>query len=446
MMERLLTSLLLVVLLQTGIIPALASPTALPVFPGAAGFGTQTPAGRGGAIIRVTNLNNHGAGSLRDALQMQGARIVVFEVSGTIRLNADIQVLHPFVTIAGQTSPPPGITLRGAGLSIKTHDVLVQHLRIRVGDEPDGPYPSSRDALRILGPSAFNVVVDHVSASWAIDENISTWFEVHDITISNSIISEGLYRSLNKRGPHSKGLLIGDKASRVAVYRNLFAKNVDRSPLVKGGGTVAVVNNLMYDSGSKKFIDMVNVDDAGPIMVAAVGNVLIRGKDTPAGAAAVRVHKSVKPGSFIYLLDNEYDGRLLIYGTAFMPRTFDYPVQLLKSTPIVASQQVEELVLAQAGARPAERDPVDARIIAEVRSRSGRIIDSQREVGGWPPQTYNYRKLALPPNPNGDDDQDGYTNIEEVLHYLAALVEGKEAISPVGHGAKKQNSVTNSKK
>jgi len=432
MVNRVGTLLLLIIQFYVGFATSLAGQTELPVFPGAAGFGTLTPAGRGGEIIRVSNLNDSGAGSLRDALGKHGKRIIVFTVGGTIRLSADLQVIHPFVTIAGQTAPAPGITLRGAGLSIKTHDVLVQHLRIRVGDEPGGLSPSSRDALNVLGPSAFNVVVDHVSVSWAIDENMSTWFDVHDITISNSIICEGLHQSLHNKGPHSKGLLVGDKARRVTVYRNLFAKNADRNPLVKGGASVAVVNNLMYDSGSKKFIDLADDYDSGPSVVAAIGNVLIKGGDTPADATAVRVHKSVKSGSCVYLLDNDFSGDLLSYGTTFNPRTFDPPAQLTSATPVVPSRQVEDLVLSYAGARPAERDPVDSRIIAEVRSRTGRIINSQREVGGWPDHPQATRELVLPPNPGGDVDRDGYTNIEEELHRLSAEVEGRGVRVPVG--------------
>lgn len=423
MANRVKSLLLVIALFHAWLAVSLASQDTLPVFPGATGFGTLTPAGRGGEIIRVSNLNDSGAGSLRDALGRDGKRIIVFTVGGTIRLDEDLQVSHPFVTIAGQTAPAPGITLRGAGLSIKTHDVLVQHLRIRVGDEPGSLPPPSRDALNILGPSAFNVVVDHVSVSWAIDENMSTWFEVHDITISNSIICEGLHQSLHNKGPHSKGLLIGDKARRVTVYRNLFAKNADRNPLVKGGASVAIVNNLMYNSGSKKFIDLADDYDSGPSAVAVIGNVFIRGLDTPQKATAIRVHKSTKHGSRVYIRDNEFRGDLINYGTPFDPRSFEFPTHLMVKTAAVPSRLVEASVLSFAGARPAERDVVDGRIINEVRSRTGRIINSQKDVGGWENQPVTTREFDMPVDPNGDMDGDGYTNIEEALHRMSAEVE-----------------------
>lgn len=403
---------------------------ALPVFPGAAGFGTRSPAGRGGKIVRVTSLHDHGAGSLRAALAETTPRTVVFEIGGTITLNSDLNVTSPFITIAGQTAPPPGITLKGAGLSIRTHDVLVQHLRVRVGDLAGGPPHEARDAINIIGPKAWNVVIDHVSTSWAIDENMSTWFEVHDVTISNSIISEGLHHSRHNKGPHSKGLLIGDRARNITVFRNLFAKNADRNPLIKGGSTVAIVNNLMYDSGDKKFIDMADDYASGPSFVAAIGNVMIRGKDTPAGAAAVRVHKSVKAGTQIFLADNDYKGQLLTYGTTFNPHT-SHPIPYLTAmTPIIPSRQVEALVLSQAGARPGERDAVDMRIIEEVSSRTGRIIDSQQDVGGWPGALPTFRKFVAPAHPEGDDDRDGYTNLEEELYRLAMIVE-RRSVSTV---------------
>src|SRR5690606_6707929 len=120
-----------------------------PVLPGLTGFGITTPAGRGGEVLRVTNLNASGPGSLRAAIETPGPRVIVFEVSGTISLTKNLYVREPFVTIAGQTAPSPGITIRGAGLFVLTHDVLVQHLRIRPGDALDGPRMDNRDAVAI---------------------------------------------------------------------------------------------------------------------------------------------------------------------------------------------------------------------------------------------------------------------------------------------------------
>src|SRR5687768_17046770 len=150
--------------------------SALPVIPGAAGFGMDTPAGRGGRVYRVTNLNTSGTGSLKECVAASGPRVCVFEVSGTIRLTSDLKILNPNITIAGQTAPSPGISIRGASLNIQTSDVLVQHIRLRVGDGVDGPDFGNRDAIKIDGPNPVrNVVVDHVSMAWALDETVSAW-------------------------------------------------------------------------------------------------------------------------------------------------------------------------------------------------------------------------------------------------------------------------------
>jgi len=124
----------------------------VPVFPGAQGFGVETSAGRFGRIHRVVNLQDHGPGSLRAALEAPEPRIVVFEVAGEVELATDLVVRTPFLTLAGQTAPGPGITLRGAGLRVASHDILIQHLRIRVGDALPGPAPGNRDALQLNGP------------------------------------------------------------------------------------------------------------------------------------------------------------------------------------------------------------------------------------------------------------------------------------------------------
>jgi len=149
----------------------------LPVFPGAERFGTRTPAGRGGRVLEVTTLADSGPGSLREALEQPAPRIVVFRVTGTIELKDFLTINRPFVTVAGQTAPGGGICLKNAGLTITTHDVLVQHLRIRPGIEGDIT-PEYNDAVAILGrhgeiDGASHVVLDHVSASWGEDETVS---------------------------------------------------------------------------------------------------------------------------------------------------------------------------------------------------------------------------------------------------------------------------------
>jgi hypothetical protein len=413
-------------------LPAMAIPSSparspLPVFPGAEGFGTATPAGRGGQVIKVTNLNDSGSGSLRAAIQARGPRIVVFEVSGYIKLAKDLKINHPFITIAGQTAPSPGISLRGAALRVRTHDVLVQHIRIRVGDDPRGPNPDNRDGFALDATGVYNVVLDHVSASWAIDENANTWYSQHDVTISNCIISEGLSNSLHPKGEHSKGMLIGDKATNVTFIDNLLAHNKERNPLLKGSSSAIVMNNVIYNGGMSYLMYLNDDYASGPILASAVGNVFIDGPNTPSGAKAIYVTNKCQSGTEVYAADNASTDNLFGYDTRFNPRVSSPPIWL-SSLTVRLSSTVESWVEAHAGARPADRDAVDTRVVNEVKTRTGHIIDSQKEVGGWPSLATNHRTFNIPPHPNGDDDGDGYSNIEEVLQEMARGVE--EANSP----------------
>jgi len=393
----------------------------LPVFPGAEGWGSNTPAGRGGKILRVTNLDDGGPGSLRAAVDAAGARIIVFEVGGTIRLGADLNIKHPYVTVAGQSAPPPGITLRGAGVRVSTHDVLIQHLRIRVGDDPVGPAPANRDALQILGPGARNVVIDHLSASWALDENVSTWYPLSDVTIQHSIISEGLAGNpLNRAGQGGKGLLVGDASQRVALIGNLFAHNIERNPRIKGNTSVLVINNLFYDAAKYSFMSIGS--PTGPVLISIVGNIFFSGPSTADSTKAIKVESNASDGTTVFLGDNRFDNKPLVIKQA---RHFvlDSPPIWCEPLSVLPSSEVEEWVLSHAGARPVDPDEVDNRIKADVRSGRGRIIVSQKDIGGWPNLKASFRSFVIPSNPDGDDDGDGYTNIEETLHRMATEIE-----------------------
>ena len=169
----------------------------LPAFPGAEGFGANTPGGRGGRVIQVTNLNDRGPGSLRAAVQEKGPRIVVFRVGGVIQLQDDLNIRHPFLTVAGQIAPGDGICLRGGCLHVDAHDVVLRYLRVRIGDSPIGSSLGNRDAIDIYGA---NVVLDHCLCSWALDETVTTWFAARDVTIQWCIASEGLMDNLHPQG------------------------------------------------------------------------------------------------------------------------------------------------------------------------------------------------------------------------------------------------------
>ena len=390
----------------------------LPVFPGAMGHGTETKAGRGGSILRVTNLNDSGAGSLRAAVDASGPRIIVFEVSGTIKLATDLNIKNPFITLAGQTAPSPGINLRGAGMRITTHDVLVQHIRIRTGDAPEGPSPSNRDTLQVLGPNAYNVVVDHVSGCWSVDEVMSTWYALNNVTFSNNLLSEALYNSIHTEGAHSMGILLGDHAQNITLVGNLLAHCRERNPRLKGDVSAEIVNNVFYNSGATSNFGSIG-SDAGPNIVSAVGNKFIPGPNTSPTAAGFKVEGSAPTGSKVYFNDNVAPGG----GYIKTSKEVSTPPIWHDSLVVRSSSEVESRVLSKAGARPADRDAVDARVVTEVRNRGGSIIDSQSQVGGWPNLANNKRTFNAPSNPNGDDDGDGYTNIEETLHQMASSVE-----------------------
>jgi hypothetical protein len=404
--------------------PTTCDPSAgvLPVFLGAEGYGTTTPAGRCGQVIRVTNLNDAGPGSLREAILTPGPRVVIFEVSGQINLQTGLLISEGRLSVYGQTAPSPGITITGAQFAVDASDVLIQHLRFRHGDLT-GQRASS---LLVFGPSA-RIVVDHVSASWSNDDNSLIWSAPTDVTWSNSISSESTY-----------GMLVGVGAHRVAIMRNLFAHNWFRCPAWGGGGTtLALVNNLMYNCGYPGVHWSIQLGDAGNggegINLASVlGN---RTKDGPTNdSTTFFINKYTKPGTQIYLGspdDNFFSGGIWdVSGNAEFVSS--PPFALPNPLTVLASSDLEAYIAANVGARPADRDPVDARIINDVLNGTGRHIkmppfgnEDENAVGGFPPLAQNTRVLTLPPNPHGDDDGDGYTNLEEWIHQLTAQVEGR---------------------
>lgn len=234
-------------------------------FPGAVGPAAQTPGGRGGQIIRVTNLDPDGPGSFKSAVEAKGPRIVVFEVGGVIDLHrTTLTITEPYLTIAGQTAPSPGITLIKTGIDVKTHDVIIRHIRVRTGADGQ-PKRSGWEADAFSTVAAKDVVIDHNTFTWAIDENMSAsgprfdganlaeWREhtSRNVTFSNNLAAEGLADSSHPKGEHSKGSLIHDNTTGIVFYRNIWAHNVERHPLVKGGAQVLMVNNLIYNPGHR---------------------------------------------------------------------------------------------------------------------------------------------------------------------------------------------------
>lgn len=381
------------------------------VFPGAVGFGTQTLAGGGGEIVRVTNLDADGPGSLREALGKAGPRSVVFEVGGIIDLaKSSLSIKEPFLTVAGQTAPSPGITIIRGSIYISTHDILIQHIRVRPGDcglpkrsgwEPDG--------ISTTGGESYNIVIDHCSISWAVDENLSAsgprsegpQATSHDITFSNCIIAEGLADSTHKKGPHSMGSLIHDFCRNIAVIGNLYAHNNARNPYFKAHTAGVVVNNVIQNPGGAAVqIGFPESEWPSPTLrpangrISVVGNVLIHGPDTREGLALVANKGDV------YMEDNTATDRtgqpapLTAGDTNILQEKPAWP-EGLQALP---ADRVIDHVAAHAGARPQDRDEVDRRIIQQLRDREGRIIDSQDEVGGYPVAEMTRRTLDVPPD------------------------------------------------
>ena len=417
----------------------------IPVFPGAVGYGTETVAGRGGKIHFVTNLNDYGMGSLRSALEAKGPRTIVFEVGGVIKINSPIIIRYPFVTVAGQTAPSPGITIYGNRLSIYTSDVLVQHIRIRPGTPPPGADCENWDGIQITSSEEFisrRIVFDHISVSWGVDETFQIWGEgridkgigPYDITISNSIIANSLADTCHPKGAHSMGLIIGDFAKRIAILENLFANNNDRNPLLKSGVEAVVANNLIYNAPNCSGIGSLIVDYPSPVFASFVGNHYISGPDTKSTARLRLIGNrggAWRQGTELYIENNLITGTSpLIDTTGF----FSDKVKLVNTFPDIFSgfepipvEQVQEHVLRYAGARSVDpfQDPTDTKVIENVRRGTGSILttDSYEEDIASIPSTSH--TLNLPDDPDGDSDNDGYTNLEEWLHELSLVVENK---------------------
>jgi hypothetical protein len=378
-------------------------------FPGAVGWGAHTPGGRGGQILRVTTLANSGPGSFRAAIETPGPRIIVFEVGGVIDLDRrTITIREPNLTIAGQTAPSPGITLIRGGMDIAAHDVVVQHIRIRPGAAGAAPR-SGWDEDAVSTQAGANVIVDHCTLTWATDENLSAsgprftgaspddWRAgaSHDITFSHNIIAEGLANATHSKGEHSKGSLIHDNVTNILIYGNLYAHNYERSPLFKGGVRGAIVNNLIYDPGPRALHYNLMAEEWGdhPFetgQMVAVGNVLRGGPSTPPALAFMMIggYGDVQ----FYGRDNvavDQLGRPLpmlgryTTSAARIIETRRPPVwpEGLEAMP---ARELERWVLANAGARPWDRDANDVRVIADVAEGRGRIIDTEAEVGGYP--------------------------------------------------------------
>ena len=441
------TVCLLTALLTPAEATKVAAPSEIPAFPGAEGFGAATPGGRGGKVIAVTNLNDDGPGSLRAACEAEGPRIVIFRVSGTITLAKKLIVRNPYLTIAGQTAPGDGICLRNFTFVIATHDVVVRDLRVRLGD-----LTAQQDDSITLAAGAHNVILDHCSATWSIDEALSLAGNVSNVTVQWCLIAEGLNQSKHAKGSHGYGSLSRANGP-VTWHHNLWAHNNSRNPRLGDNygrppyPTFDVRNNVIYDYG-----EMASGLTQGKLKVNYVGNYIRPG---PSSKVTTPIHVGGPSELSFYLKDNVFEGndgltrdnskffdRLVIDGQRQVEIvTASFAASLVRTE---SAREAFAAVLRAAGASLSRRDAVDARIVNEVRRRNGSIIDSQSQVGGWP----ELKSTTPPPDIDGDGmpdrwerlhglnandsadgsadkDGDGYTNIEEYLNGTNPNVRGK---------------------
>lgn len=415
-----------------------------PAFPTAEGYGRYTVGGRGGQVYVVTNLNDRGAGSFREAVDARGPRTVVFAVSGNIMLSEAINISNPYITIAGQTAPGEGITIAGAPININTSQVIIRYLRIRMGDY------NNIEADSIGGRYISDVILDHISASWSTDECVS-FYEVDNVTVQWSFITESLRASAHIKGNHGYGGIWGGFAS---FHHNLLAHHSSRNPRFDAERTTDdpatdMRNNVIYNWG---FNSSYGGEGGNHNMIA---NYYKAGPATRAGSMQYKIIEASPDGSW-YVEDNYVYGHPAItadnWAGGVQPRVGKVPDMRAYSehpVPEVTTHSAEvafELVLADAGVTLPMRDEVDTRIAEEVRTGTATyggastgpgsgIIDSQEDVGGLPfirgysapldsdqdgiPDWWLI-KYGLDPktsiDPAGDLDGDGYTNIEEYLN------------------------------
>lgn len=457
----------------------------IPAFPGAEGGGAFTAGGRGGKVYVVNSLADAGPGTLREACEAGGARIVVFNVAGIIRLKTPIAVKAPYITIAGQTAPGDGVCIAGESFLIDTHDVILRYLRFRRGEV---------DVMRrddaVGGNAVGNIMIDHISASWGLDENMSIYRHVYDrtgdnlklptvnITIQNSIFSECLdvYN-------HAFGSTIGGLNS--TFMRNLWASNISRNPSVGMYGDFGFVNNVIWnwwnrsiDGGDDRseYNIINNYFKPGPITpldqpisyrILKPESSREKGKKDVFGKAYV--HGNVVDGNPKVSKDN-WDGGVQPEGNTKSKEQLlqeiksDEPFKLSAFGKIMSAQQSYDYVMENVGATLPKRDAVDERIVKQVKtgkvfyteqtdktipskyvkrrlpadSYKLGIITDVNQVGGYPkyegtpyidsdndgmPDDYE-KKQGLNPKDASDASKlakSGYSHIEEYLNSIVPL-------------------------
>lgn len=418
-------SLLSLAIAAAGLIP---QALAIPAFPGAEGFGANAIGGRGGTVYVVTNLNDSGSGSFRDAVS-QPNRIVVFAVGGLVKISSRVVISH-HVTIAGQTAPGGGITIYGNGVSYSNaHHTITRYIRYRMGKGGD----SGKDAMGIA--DGHDMIFDHVSVSWGRDETFSINGDVSNVTISDTLIAQGLET-------HSCGGLMQTSTGGVSIIRSLYIDNKTRNPKVKGVNEY--VNNVVYNWGSGGGY-IAGGESAGQSYVNIMNNVFISGPSTtinPFTRGNENFHAYVQRNYYDFNKNGVLDGSEIeqtaedYANVDFQSIRYDYPTVNTLLDPLDAYAKV----IAGVGASKS-RDNVDTLLIGEVKSLGtlGELISDETVspwssggpiTGGTAPQDTDGDGMpddweianGLDPNVNdamGDKKGEGYANIE---YYINSLV------------------------
>ena len=378
----------------------------LPAFPGAEGFGAGATGGRGKAVYAVTNLDDAGPGSLRDALS-EGDRTVVFRVSGTIDLKSQLRLNKPNVTIAGQTAPGDGICLRRRELFIAdTQNIIVRFLRLRPGDEQKAEH----DALSIR--NCQNVIIDHCSLSWSTDSLNDVTHTSGNVTVQWCMLAEPLNKSVHAKGEHGyatgwdgrimKNPAGGTTGGGGSFHHNLIAHAYSRAPRIgyykEGRGLIDCRNNVIYNCGSAyggetdDFNYVGNYYRLGPSKLNADGIIFdVWADDTRMYVAGNVVEGFAEPSR-----DNAKGVRFKKGDPKVVLVDKPFEVAPVKHD---SAENAFARVMKDAGATLPKRDAVDARIAKDVEDRTGAIINSQADVDGWP-------ELKSAPAP-ADGDGDG---------------------------------------
>jgi len=402
-------------------------------------------------VVTVHTLADTGPGSLRSALGVRRwqrgqvlPRTVVFRVAGTITLRSPLWIRAPYLTIAGQSAPGGGIAIRTSGdfdgpaLGIDSHDIIIQHLRVRPALAPEDS--CCGDAVTIIG--GHDIILDHCSLSWGTDEVLGIWYRPRNITVQHSIIAQA--RRAEGDEVTGKGILIGAHSNRVSLYANLIAHQLQRNPMIRtdGPGLFQVVNNVIYNW---RHLGGQFAGSPGLTRVNVVGNIYRPGPETRteryeilvSAGASVYLHDNIGPRRPVTSLDdwNMAGHQRPRYNQPAppelrAPRAFAAP-----ALPVLPVELAYRQVLAGAGATQPARDSADQQLLKEVRQRHASLEPPPRQARDWPALapgspypdtdrdgmddrwelTHGFDP-ADPDDRNHDPDRDGYTNLEEFLN------------------------------